>query len=414
MSNTKRVVLTGRAIVSPLGVGLEAHWTALVQGRVAVARPERTAALGLPATRAASVTAEAIQPHLGRLQRKQQKLYNRATLLGMLGASLAMEDAGLAPGAGNAHRLGVVLGVNVLSWDLGSMTQYLLASEAADGSGVLDMSRANRFCMHNINPLDFSLKTLPNLSAGHMAIAHEAQGMCRALTEGSVGGAHAIGEAYRAIAAGELDATLCGGTDALLEEVVFAVYDGAGFLASDDGRRAGFVAAEGSGLLVLEEAERARRRGATVYGEVLGFATAAGDGEIAARQDPTRLAQRIAGAVESALETAGRLPDVVSLHGDGLSPVDAVEEAALTKVLGSRASGTALLRMKKAHGDMGAASGAVEFLACSALLQHAIIPSIVSIEPSIRAVAPTHALILSLGQFGEAAALVLGPFDAAA
>jgi hypothetical protein len=70
--------------------------------------------------------------------------------------------------------------------------------------------------------------------------------------------------------------------------------------------------------------------------------------------------------------------------------------------------------MKKAHGDMGAASGAVEFLACSALLQHAIIPSIVSIEPSIRAVAPTHALILSLGQFGEAAALVLGPFDAAA
>jgi 3-oxoacyl-(acyl-carrier-protein) synthase len=409
----RRVVLTGRAVVSPLGVGLDAHWAALVEGRSAIASSGRSAALGLPATRASVVTAEAIQPHLGRLQRKQQKLYNRATLLGMLGASLAMEDAGLAPGGGDPHRLGIVLGVNVLSWDLGSMTQYLLAAEAVDGSG-LDMPRANRFCMHSINPLDFSLKTLPNLAAGHMAIAHGAQGMCRALTEGSVGGTHAIGEAYSAIAAGELDAALCGGTDALLEELVFAVYDGAGLLASDDGRRAGFVAAEGSGLLVLEEAERARRRGATVYGEVLGFATAAGDGAIAARQDPVRLADRIAGAVESALDTAGRLPDVVSLHGDGTAPIDAAEEAALAKVLGSRASGTAMVRMKKAHGDMGAASGAVEFLACSALLQHAIIPSIVSIGPSIRPAAPTHALVLSLGQFGEAAALVLGPFEAAA
>jgi 3-oxoacyl-[acyl-carrier-protein] synthase II len=412
--SARRVVLTGRAVVSPLGVGLGAHWAALVDGRSAVTSAERTAALQLPATRAAAVTAEAIQPHLGRLQRKQQKLYNRATLLGMLGASLAMEDAGLAPGAGDPHRLGIVLGVNVLSWDLSSMTQYLLAAEAADGSGLLDMPRANRFCMHSINPLDFSLKTLPNLAAGHMAIAHEAQGMCRALTEGSVGGAHAIGEAYRAIAAGELDAALCGGTDALLEELVFAVYDGTGFLASDDGRRPGFVAAEGSGLLVLEEAERARRRGATVYGEVLGFATAAGDGATAACQDPVRLADRIAGAVESALDAAGRLPDVVSLHGDGTAPIDVAEERALAKVLGGRAAGTAMVRMKKAHGDMGAASGAVEFLACSALLQHAIIPPIVSIGSWNRAVPPTHALVLSLGQFGEAAALVLGPSAEAA
>jgi len=276
------------------------------------------------------------------------------------------------------------------------------------------MSRANRFCMHSINPLDFSLKTLPNLAAGHMAIAHEAQGMCRALTEGSVGGAHAIGEAYRAIAAGELDAVLCGGTDALLEELMFAVYDGVGFLASDDGRRPGFVAAEGSGLLVLEEAERARRRGATVYGEVLGFATAAGDGTVTGRQDRARLADRIAGAVESALDAAGRLPDVVSLHGDGTAPVDAAEEMAMDKVLGARAASTAMIRLKKAHGDMGAASGAVEFLACSALLRHAIIPSIVSIGSWSRPVAPTHALVLSLGQFGEVAAVVLGPPEAAA
>jgi 3-oxoacyl-[acyl-carrier-protein] synthase II len=406
----RRVVVTGRAVVSPFGVGLDAHWQALVEGRVAIGRLPRAAALGLPVSRGAMVPAEAIQSHLSRLQRKQQKLYNRATLLGMLGASLAMEDAGLAPGAGGAERFGVVLGVNVLSWDLPSMTQYLLAAQAADGAPTLDMARANAFCMHNVNPLDFSLKTLPNLAAGHMAIAHDAQGMCRALTEGSLGGAQAIGHAYRAIAAGELDVALCGGTDAQLEELLFATYGGAGFLRPDAGGGPGFVAAEGSGLVVLEEAERARRRGAAVQGEVLGFASAAGDGTVFLQQDVARLAARIGLALEAAVDEAGALPDVVSLHGDGASAVDAAEELAVGKLLGERAGGTTMLRMKKGHGDLGAAAGPVEFLACSALLQHAIIPPIVSTGP-LSPAAPQRALVVSLGHFGESVALMLGRPD---
>jgi 3-oxoacyl-[acyl-carrier-protein] synthase II len=407
----RRVVVTGRAVVSPLGVGLDAHWGALVEGRSAVARLPRAAALGLPVSRGAAVPAEAIQPHLARLPRKQQKLYNRATLLGMLGASLAVEDAGLRPGAGDPGRFGVVLGVNVLAWDLASMTQYLLAAQSADGAHVLDMARANVFCMHNINPLDFSLKTLPNLAAGHMAIAHDAQGVCRALTEGSMGGAHAIGQAYRAIADGELEVALCGGTDAQLEELVFATYCGGGLLAHDDGSRPGFVAAEGSGLVILEEAERARRRGAVIHGEILGFAVGAGDGVVVARQDTARLAARIATTLETIFDDVGAPPDVVSLHGDGLSPADAAEERAVAKVLGERAGGTVMLRLKKAHGDLGAASGAVEFLTCSALLEHAMIPPIVSTGP-LPSTAPQRALVVSLGHFGESVALMLGSPDA--
>jgi len=402
----RRVVVTGRAVVSPLGVGLDAHWRALVDGRTAIERLPRMAALGLPASRGAAVPAAAIQPHLTRLPRKQQKLYNRATLLGMLGASLAMDEAGLAPGAGDAARFGVVLGVNVVTWDLASMTQYLLAAQGPDGSAALDMARANVFCMHSINPLDFSLKTLPNLAAGHMAIAHDAQAMCRALTEGPVGGAHAIGQAYRAIASGELDVALCGGTDALVEELLFATYCGAGFLAHDDGGHPGFVAAEGSGLVVLEEAERARRRGAVVHGEVLGFASGAGEGVMVAEQQPARLAARIAGTVEAVVDEGGA-PDVVSLHGDGGSPADVAEALALEKVLGERVGGTALLRMTPAYGDLGAASGPVEFLACSALLEQAIIPSIVS-TGSFRPASPQRALVISLGLFGESVALMLG------
>src|SRR5437773_551118 len=196
-------------------------------GFAAVGRLDRLAALGLPASRGAEVATESVQRELARLPRKQQKLYNRATLLAMLGAALAMEDAGLAPGAGDPGRFGVLLGVNTLAWDLAAMLTYLVASESRQAPGTLDMAVANGFCMHHINPLDFSLKTLPNLAAGHVAIAHDAQGFCRAMTDGPIGGARAVGDAYRLVAEGDLDVALCGGADAQLEELFFATYWGA-------------------------------------------------------------------------------------------------------------------------------------------------------------------------------------------
>ncbi|PYN41628.1 MAG: hypothetical protein DME00_31225 [Candidatus Rokuibacteriota bacterium] len=222
----RSVVLTGRGVVSPLGVGIDQHWEALYAGRSAVSRRDRLAALGLPASRGAEVAPEAIQPHLARLPRKQQKLWNRATLLAMLAGALAMEDAALSPGAGDPQRFGVLLGVNMLAWDLGSMLEYLAAAESPDAPCVLDMARASGFCMRSINPLDFSLKTLPNLIAGHLAIANGAQGFCRAVTEGHVGGARAVGDAVRLIAEGDLDVALCGGADDQLEELFFATQRG--------------------------------------------------------------------------------------------------------------------------------------------------------------------------------------------
>ncbi len=388
----RRVVLTGRGVVSPLGVGISQHSEAIREGRSAIGPVARLAALGLPASTGAAVSTELLQPHLARLPKKQQKLYNRATLLAMLGAALAMEDAGLGAGAGDPTRLGVLLGVNVLAWDLAAMTDYLVASESKQVPGMLDMALANRFCMHNINPLDFSLKTLPNLAAGHVAIAHNAQGFCRALTEGNVGGARAVGDAYHLVAEGELDAALCGGADALLEELLFATYWGAGVIASDDRSHSGFVAGEGSGLLVLEEAEHARARGATIHGEIVGFASAAGAGRPANDDDPNTQAIRLARVIEAAIEEASDAPDVLSLHADGILAHDRAEELALARVLGAAGERIPRLRMKRLHADLGAAAGPVELLACSAALAQATLHD---------------ALVISLGLFGECAALIL-------
>jgi len=400
------VVLTGRGVVSPLGIGLAEHWRGLREGRSAIGPVENIAELGLPASRGARVSPDSIQPHLARLPKKQQKLYNRATLLGMLGAALAMEDAGLEPGAGAPGRFGVLLGVNPLALDLAVMTDYLVAAESTRAPGTLDTALANAFCMRNINPLDFSLKTLPNLAAGHLAIAHDAQGFCRAMIEGPVGGARAVGDAYRLIAEGDLDAALCGGADAMLEGLYFATHCAGGFLGMDDGRP-GLVPGEGSGLMVLEERERARARQAAVHGEVVGFAAGAGGGRAAPGDDAHGLARRLTRVIEAAIDEAGDFPDVVSLHADGLPAHDEAEERALDRALGDRAARTPRLRMKALHADLGSAGPAVELLACSMALGHATLPDGIAGSPSLAAARLQYALVVSLGLFGESAALML-------
>ena len=404
--SARSVVLTGRGIVSPLGVGADRHWEALCAGRSAVGRLDRLASLGLPAARGAEVTTESVERELARLPRKQQKLYNRATLLAVLGAALAMEDAGLAPGAGDPRRFGVLLGVSTLAWDFRAMLEYLAASESRQAPGILDMTLANSYCMKSINPLDFSLKTLPNLVAGHVAIAHDAQGFCRAMTEGHVGGARAVGDAYRLIAEGDLDVALCGGADDQLEELFFATHWGAGVIASDDGRP-GLVPGEGSGLLVLEASEHARARGATAHGEIAGFAASAGAGQLAGEEDPARVADRLARVIEAVLEESEETPDLVSLHGDSVPAHDAAEQAALARVLGARDDATPRLRMKRAHADLGAAASPVELLACSAAIEHATLPRAVAVSPSTPPSAFRCALVISLGLSGECAALIV-------
>jgi len=402
----RSVVLTGRGVVSPLGVGIDPHWEALCAGRSALGRPERLAALGLPASRGAEVAPEAIQPHLARLPRKQQKLWNRATLLAMLGGALAMEDAGLGPGAGDARRFGVLLGVNVLAWDFGAMLEYLAAAESWETPGMLDMARASGFCMRSINPLDFSLKTLPNLIAGHLAIANDAQGFCRAVTEGHVGGARAVGDAARLIDEGDLDVALCGGADDQLEELFFATHWAGGVIAADDGRP-GLVPGEGSGLLVLEEAERALARGARVHGELVGFASAAGDGRLGGGDDPERLSSRLTRVIDTVLEEAKTAPDLVSLHGDGIPAHDQAEEVALARTLGAAAPSAPRLRLKSAHADLGAAASPVELLACASALRHATLPPGVSARPPSTTPGFRSALVLTLGLFGECSALMM-------
>jgi 3-oxoacyl-[acyl-carrier-protein] synthase II len=399
------VLLTGRGVVSPLGVGIEPHWEALCAGRIAIASVPRLADLGLRASRGAEIPGGWLETYLARVPRKQQKLYNRATLLAAIAAGLAVDDAGLDRSHDPA-RFGVLIGVDVLHWSLPPLMTCLEAAESRDRPGSLDVGLANAFGMRHINPREYSLKMLPNLAAGQLAIVHDARGLSRALMEGPLGGTQAIGQAYRLIAEGGLDLALCGGTDARLEEFAYTSACGAGLVAPD-GSEAGEVPGEGSGMLLLENGDRVAARSGPVFGEIRGFARAAGDGELAPRQDAKRLAHRLARVIGAAVEEAGGPPDVVVRHGDGIPAGEEAEERALETAFGPRASRVPVLTMKRLHGSLGAASAPIELLACSSVLRHGIIPPIISRVSGSPPTALRRGLVITLGLFGECAALVL-------
>lgn len=406
--SSRAVVITGRGIVSPLGVGFERYWSAVARGERATGPSPRLTALGLQSSMGAEVRPEMLAEHLAKLPRKQQKLYNRLTLLAMIAARLAMEDARLAPGDLDPTRLGVYLGVNVVSWELGLLLSYLNAVESDTRRGELDVGRANAYCMRAINPLDYSLKTLPNLTVGYLAIAHNAQGTSRTYTDGAVGALLAIGDAYHAIRDGDLDVALCGGADAQTEELVYASAVGMGLVTRDGDAGTGTIPGEGSAMLVLEAEERARARGAVPRARILGISSVLGTGRLVVETDRDALAGRFGRAMLAGFTAAGiSRVDLLALHHDGIAVVDEAERFAV-EALPVSTRPRVTIALKRLHGHLGAASPAVDALTCSALLERGMMPSmILSSSVSEGAEAARTALVNAVGLFGEVACLAL-------
>lgn len=405
----RNVVITGRGVVSPLGVGFDRHWSAICNGERVIGPVPRLAALGLESSVGAELRPEMLAEHLAKLPRKQQKLYNRTTLLAMVAAALAMEDAGLTSADIVPTRFGVYLGVNVVGWELPLLLGYLNASESETHRGEMDLARANAYCMRAINPLDYSLKTLPNLTAGYIAIAHNAQGTCRAYTDGAIGGLLAIGDAYHAIREGELDVALCGGADTQVEELVYANSVGMGIVARDGQPGTGMIPAEGSALLILEAEDRACGRGAVPRARVLASSSVLGGSRLALETERAVLASRLDRAMLTGLNAAETTrADMLALHHDGIAPIDEAERVAVEGLPVPRQP-LVTVAFKRLHGHLGAASPPAEVSACSASLEHGIIPPMISRSfASVDFAVPVTALINAVGLFGEAACLVLG------
>src|SRR5512137_631658 len=264
----RRAVITGVGVVPPLGIGSQAHWDGLVSGRSVVARVDRLTRLGFPVDVGADVPGQTVAACVPRVPKKQVKLFNRATTFAMAAASLAAADAGITAPVPDPVRAGVILATLFIPYPIQSVLPLLPNAEATDTRHRVDLGKAMRECLGGVNPLDLSLKIVPNLTAGHLAIHFGLRGACRTVADGWTGGLTAIAQAATAIREGELDLAFCGGAECPLEELVFADLCSTDLLsppATPPERtcrpfglgREGTVAGEGAAVLVVEAEEHA-------------------------------------------------------------------------------------------------------------------------------------------------------------
>jgi 3-oxoacyl-[acyl-carrier-protein] synthase II len=426
----RRVAVTGLGVVSPNGIGKEAFWSACVNGRSGVGPIRVFDASAHPVKIAAEVSHFDVSPYLANGHRKNVKVMSRAMQFAVGAAGLALEDSGLQLVDEDAERIGVVMGTGIVPVDLGELAPIL--KEAYDHDGRLQPANLVRRGERVLFPL-WILKHLPNMVAAHISLAFNVQGPNSTITTACAAGTQAVGEAYRLIARGDADIVLAGGADSRLDPLLLLAYTALGALSRADrppaevsrpfdAQRDGFVLGEGAGVLVLEELGHARRRGAVLYAEVLGFGSSF-DAYAVTRPDPE--ARGAVRAVEWALREA-RIDrseiDYINAHGTSTRFNDLMETVAVKRVFGERAQSLPLSSIKSMVGHLIGAAGAVEAVALALTLQQGVLPPTINrthpdpacdldyVPNQAREVKVGTAMSTSFGFGGQNAALVMRRF----
>jgi 3-oxoacyl-[acyl-carrier-protein] synthase II len=420
---TTGTVITGVGVVSPLGCGPDALWSALLAGRSAVGVRPRLAESDLPCRLAAMV--RDFDPHRERERERKKflKVMPRAVQFGVSAARMAMHDAGLAAGDVEPDRLAVVFGAGRLS----TTPQELAAVVAActDAEGRLHPRRWASESESTIAPL-WLLRQLPNMPAAHVSIEFDARGPNNTITARDASALLALAEGVNVIGRGDADCVIVGGCAALtapVDLVKLGLFERLSRRHDDPARacrpfdrdRDGTVPGEGAGAVILERAAHARRRGATVYAEVAGIGAGCDGGP------SNRPGNGLTRAVRAALSDADLSPHQlghVNAHGKATPQDDVIEAQALHRALGESASTVPVVALKGYHGLFDAGSDAVELVATILALHHGELPPSVNHdhpdphcrlpitrEPS-RPPHPT-ALCLSRTSNGQSAAIAL-------
>ncbi|MCC6421506.1 MAG: beta-ketoacyl-[acyl-carrier-protein] synthase family protein [Gemmataceae bacterium] len=383
----RRVVVTGLGVVAPNGIGKEAFWSACLNGRSGVGPIRSFDASGHPVRVAAEVADFDVARYLPPSQRKSLKIMGRAMRFAVGAAGLAVADAGLELSRADPERVGVVMGTGLVPVDLAELAPAL--AEACNGTGVFDPQKLGRQGAGALFPL-WILKYLPNMVAAHISLAFGAQGPNSTITTACSAGTQAIGEGFRLIARGDADVILAGGSDSRIDPLLILAYTALGALSRGerppaeisrpyDRDRDGFVLGEGAGVLVLEDYERAQRRGAEIYAEVLGLGSSF-DGYAVTKPDPE--GRGAARAILSALQEARLDPadvDYINAHGTSTRLNDLMETVAVKRVFGAGAKTPPLSSIKSMVGHLIGAAGAVEAVALALTLRHGALPPTINL-----------------------------------
>jgi 3-oxoacyl-[acyl-carrier-protein] synthase II len=425
----RRVVVTGLGVVAPNGIGKDQFWDACVAGRSGVDVISTFDASSFPIQIAGEVRQFDPCLFIPDSMRKSLKVMGRAARFGVGAAGLALQDSGISMENENPERVGVVVGTGIVPVDVGELMPMLQKVVADDGSFDL-----NNLDQNNSTPLFplWLLKLLPNMVGAHISMMFNAQGPNSTVTTACVAGTQAVGEGFRMVARGEADVVIAGGSDSRLDPLLLMAYTALGTLSRRtdlpphevsrpfDRLRDGFVLGEGAGILILEDLDRAKKRGAKVYAEVLGFGSSF-DAYSVIKPDPE--GKGAARAIRNALQEARVDPTeigYINAHGTSTRLNDQMETAAVKKVFGDeQARSIPISSIKSMIGHSIAASGAIEAVALAMSLSESVVPPTINLtnpDPNCdldcvpltaRDHSPRLALSTSFGFGGQNGALVM-------
>jgi 3-oxoacyl-[acyl-carrier-protein] synthase II len=364
-------VVTGVGLVTPLGVGTEETWQGLIAGRSGVGPITQFDASAFAARIAAEV--KGFDP-LNWVDKKDSRKMDRFIHFAVAAADLALKDAGLAVSPENAERVGVYIGSGI--------------------GGFSTIEREYRTLLESgprrISPF-FIPAVIINLASGWVSIRTGAKGPNSASCTACATSAHAVGDAFRIIQRGEADAMIAGGSEAAITPLAVGGFAAMRALSTrnDEPTRAsrpfdqdrdGFVIGEGSGILILEELESARRHGAPIYAEIVGYAMTGDAYHVSAPCEDGDGARRV---MLRCIEDAGAEPSVVdyiNVHGTSTPAGDTIEVRAIKAVFGEHAQRLAISSTKSMTGHLLGAAGALETGVSALALRHGVLPPTINLD----------------------------------
>lgn len=375
----RRVVVTGLGMVSPLACGVEESWRRLLAGESGAGPITRFDASHLATTYACEIpmgdgSEGSFNPD-DWMEPKERRKVDDFILYGMAAAQQAVEDAGWQPESEEERlRTGVMIGSGI-----GGLTSI---AETA----VLLKERGPR----RVSPF-FIPGALINLVSGQVSIRYGFKGPNHAVVTACSTGAHAIGDAARLIMLGDADVMVAGGAESPISEIGIAGFNACKALSTKradnpkaasrpyDTDRDGFVMGEGAGVVILEEYEHAKARGAKIYAEILGYGLSGDAYHITAPSETGEGGER---AMRAALKNAGLEPDVIDyINAHGTSTMaDTIELGAVERLMGEAAEKATMSSTKSAIGHLLGAAGAVEAIFCVLALRDQVAPPTINLD----------------------------------
>lgn len=410
----RRVVVTGIGLVTPLGIGVEETWSALIAGKSGVGEITRFDTSDYATKIAAEVKGFHAEDFMSKKEAKRTETFIAYSIAA---TRMAVEDSGLTIDSSNGHRVGVFTGCG-----LGGLNMLEITARTVENAGP-----------KRVSPFFIPL-LIGNMAPGMISILFGAKGPNSSVATACAAGAHAVGEAFEIIKYGKADAMITGGVESVITRTCIAGFGAMKALSTrnDDPLRAsrpfdrdrdGFVVGEGSGILILESLEHAQARGAKIYAEMAGYGMS-GDGYHMTSPPPD--GEGAARCMQAAIDDAGIQPsdiDYINAHGTSTPLNDLYETRAIKMTFGDDAGKVPVSSTKSMTGHLLGGAGGIESVFTSLVIDRGIIPPTTNLDnpgdecdldyvPNVaRQADVTYAMTNSFGFGGTNASLILKKFS---